>query len=204
MALLTHAPSNFMQPIRSAIAEALEIGWHDIAPVFIHFRIPLTAATGLAGGKDIYRVEGGYDLLVWEMRAHIALNAITSEALSSVAGSLLGIAGAKNRVAVKAMNARATLKNIDKDGVEIIDTNVTDSTGVTAVTLPLWAIMRTPVKWCEGNDVMPLIVPEGDRLQCDIKLTDVTADATPVTNAGGATEYGVTLIGGLVRSRSTS
>lgn len=203
MAILTPAPINFQQPIRSAIMEGLGLGWSDIEPVAIHFRVSLTAATGLAGATDEFRIPQGRQFLGYEMFGHIGMDVLGTELLSTTATSPLSIAGARNRTLAKAMNARAQLRHLDAEKQRIIDTDVRDSSGVTSITLPLSAIMfGRKVRWVNGNDIAPLIVPDNNRIQCTITLNDVTTIGG-TTAAGLQTEYGVTLAGVLVRSSAT-
>lgn len=204
MIQLTPMPANFQQPIRSAIAEALGLSWYDLAPTMIHFRNVLTAAA--ASATDTFRVEGGWAFVAWEMRAHIGMNSMSTEALSTTATSLLALPGAKNRTIVKAMNARCTLSLPDAEGVGIIETDVQNSTGQLSVDgLPLSALMPlcggAPVRWVEGNDVLPLIIPEDNRIKCVTTLNDV-ATVGGATSAGASTEYGVSLIGAFIRARA--
>lgn len=208
MAFLTPAPQNFMQPIRSAIAEAFGLGWLDIEPVLLHFRVTLDSSNGAAGNKDIFRVPQGRTFLGYEMRGHVGMNNIGTEPLSSTTTSVMALASVRNRILQKAMNARVTLKHLDCDKMEIVQTDVDNNVG-NGVTLPLAAIMfGKVVKWCRGNDVAPMIVPEDKRLQCNVTLADVAAvgggtAANGYSAAGLSTEYGVTLAGALVRSSAT-
>lgn len=203
MAILTPAPINFQQPIRSAMAEALGLGWMDIEPVAIHFRVSLTAANGLAGNTDEFRIPQGRTFLGYEMIGHIGMDNMSTEALSTNNTALMSIAGARNRALVKAMNARATLRHLDAEKQKIIETDVRDSSGVTEITMPLSAIMfGRKVKWVDGNDIAPLIVPDNNRIQCKITLSDV-ALVNGAGPAGLQTEYGVTLVGVLVRASAT-
>lgn len=201
MAALTPMPRNLQQPMRSAIAESFGLNWLDLAPVLVHFRVALNKDNGEAGDTDYFRVPQGRKFLGWEMRAHIGMNAIGSEALSSTLTSPLALASVKERELIKAMNARLILRHIDMDKMEVVQTDVRNSSQRN-VTLPLSALMFGGVQWCRGNDIAPLIVQEDNRLEAEVFLSDVTA-VGGVTPAGEETEYGVTLVGALIRQSAT-
>src|SRR5690606_39232617 len=134
--------------------------------------VQLDATNGREGDADYYRVPQGRKLLVWELRPHLGMNAISAELLSSDPTSLLSIPGARNRELIKAMNARVTLRQVDDNKREVFVTDVRSSTGQKRLTIPMSSLFHAgSLRWADGNDVAPLIVRENDRLECGVSLT---------------------------------
>lgn len=200
MALLTPAPINFKQTIRSALAEGLRLNWGDIFPTVLHLRVTLDGTLGLpAPAVDTYRTPGDYALVIGEIRAHVAINKPSDEEASPGAG-LLAIPDMQSRVIAKAMNARVTLVNADRDNLKLIETDISNTSSPLGVfgTLALSSLMPmaggAPMRLIADGDVMPYIAPANERLRMTVAVSD--ADV-----AGGATEYGLVLMGAFVRSR---
>jgi hypothetical protein len=157
------------------------------------------AFTGNAG-TDVYRIPGDYGFLVGEVRAHIAMNALASEDTVGATGPN-ALVGVRNRTVVKALNAKVTLVNADRNDLRFteLDVNNSSANGTILSPLCLASLMPeaggSPVKLIQNSYVMPLIVPGNERLRLTVTLRDGNA-------AVGETEYGLTLIGALVRSRA--
>lgn len=200
MAQMTPAPQNFMEPIRSALAEALGLSYADILPQILNLRTTLDSTK--TGDIDEYRIDGGYHLLVLEVRGHIAMNQISSEAFAGAAGTLTSFGGIEQRTAVKALNCRVNLYNPDREAMKYIETDVQNSAGMLASQMALSSLMPVangrPIKFIDGNDIMPLLVMEGDRIRMSAQLID-----TDAAIVGGQTEYGLDLVGFFVRARTT-
>lgn len=203
MALLTPMPVNFRQTIRSALAEALRLNYGDIFPTVLHLRTTLDGTAGLpAPGVDIYRTPGDYSLVIGEIRAHIALNALGAEGEQIGGGGtgLLQMPGMQSRVIAKAMNARVSLVNADRDNLKLIENDITNTSSPLGVygTLALSSLMPmaggSPIRLIADGDVMPFLVPANERLRMTVSVND--ADT-----AGLPTEYGLVLMGAFVRSR---
>jgi hypothetical protein len=210
VAILTPAPINFQQKIRSELAEALRLTYADIFPTVLHLRVTLggvlnpgPTVTLPAPGNDIFRVPGDYALLVSEVRGHIALNELGSESTTAPTNTgLLNIAGVRNRVVAKALNARMALVNADRDNLKFIETDIANSANPlgTSASLCLADLLPvaggSPIRFIEEGDVMPLIVPGNERVKLTVGLNDANASL-------GQTEYGLTLMGAFVRSRGS-
>lgn len=203
MAMLTPAPINFRQTIRSALVETLQLNWGDIFPTVLHLRTTL-ASTGVPGaavlpapGIDTYRAPGDYSLIVGEVRAHIAINSPSTEAYST---GFLSVPSYQDRVIAKAMNARVTLVNADRDNLKLIETDINNSAspiGISA-SLALSTLLPMaggcPMRLISDTDVMPFLVGANERLRLQVQLNDAETGL-------GETEYGLVLMGAFVRSR---
>lgn len=202
MAMLTPPPINFQQRIRSALAEALQLNYGDIFPTVLHMRV--TMAVGSSPQVDTYRTPGDYSLVIGEIRAHLAMNALGDEGEQiGVAGTgLLQMPGMQNRVMAKAMNARVSLVNADRDNLKLIENDIANTSSPlgTFGTLALSTLMPvaggSPIRLIADGDVMPFLVPANERLRMTVSIND---DVT----AGLPTEYGLVLMGAFVRSRGS-
>lgn len=205
MSMLTPPPINFQQRIRSALAEALRLNYGDIFPTILHLRTTLAsggvsgAATLPSPGIDTYRTPGDYALVIGEIRAHIAINALSSETTDGNTG-LLRVNSMRDRIIAKAMNARVTLVNADRDNLKAIETDVSNSAnplGLSA-SLALSSLMPeaggSPLRLIADGDVMPYLTPANERLRLTVQLNDAQTGL-------GETEYGLVLMGAFVRSR---
>jgi hypothetical protein len=202
MAILTPAPINFRQQIRSEVAEALRLNFSDIYPTALHMRVTMAspnAATLPAPQLDTYRIPGDYTLVVGEMRAHIALNELSSEVVST---GLLSSASIDSRIICKAMNARVTLVNPDRENLKVVETVINNSANPTGLsgTLSLASLMPAaggaPARWIGDGDAMPLLFPGNERVQLRVSLTEAETGLLQ-------TEYGVVLLGAFIRSRGS-
>jgi hypothetical protein len=212
VAILTPAPINFQQKIRSELAEALRLNFGDIFPTILHLRVtlggtlnpgPPPTVTLPTPGNDIFRIPGDYSLLVGEIRGHIALNELSQESTTAPTNTgLLNIAGVRNRVVAKALNARMVLVNADRDNLKFVETDIANSANPLGISANLClanllpAAGGSPIKLIGDGDVMPLIVPGNERIKLTVALNDENASL-------GQTEYGLTLMGAFVRSRGS-
>jgi hypothetical protein len=211
MAILTPAPFNFQQKIRSELTEGLQLSYYDIIPSVLHMRTTMDALpiSGLPAvrpnfngnaGTDIFRIPGDYNFLVGEVRAHVAMNNISTEDTVGATGPN-ALVGVRNRTIVKALNAKATLVNADRNDLRFTELDIQNSSTNGALLSPICLGMLmpeaggSPIQLIRKGYVMPLIVPGNERLRLTVTLRDGNA-------AVGATEYGLTLIGALVRSRA--
>lgn len=209
MAILTPAPANFSQKIRSELTEALQLGYGDIIPSVLHLRVTLqgttivnNAATVLPlPGSDIYRVGGDYNFLIGEIRAHLALNSVSTEATGGDLDGFMADTSVRGRMVAKAANAKVSLFNADRNDLRFVENNIQNSSvaGPLLSNLALSSIMPlaggSSIKLINQGYIMPLIVPGNERLQMQVTLTNAAAST-------GATEYGLTCIGALVRMRA--
>lgn len=207
MAILTPAPRNFQQRIRSELTEGLELSYYDIIPSILHLRVTLEG-TGArpnvvnpGSASDIYRVAGDYNFLISEIHAHVAMNQLSQESTVGATG-LNSLVGVRNRTAVKAMNAKAFLVNPDRNDLRFVETDIQNSSnqfgGSVISPLSLGSLMPEcggmPIRLIDKGYVMPLIVPANERIKMSVILLDPNATL-------GQTEYGLTCVGALVRAR---
>jgi hypothetical protein len=209
MAILTPAPANFQQKIRSQLAEALQLGYADIIPSILHMRVALAgttivnkAATVLpTSASDIFRVGGDYNFLIGEIRAHLALNSVSAEETGGDFNGFMADTSVRGRMIAKAANAKVSLFNADRNDLRFVENNIQNSSvgGPLISDLALSTILPlaggSAIKLINQGYVMPLIVPGNERLQMRVSLTNAAAST-------GATEYGLTCIGALVRMRA--
>ena len=213
MSIMTPAPINFQQKIRSELVEGLQLSYADIIPTIIHLRVTLASTPGPdvespwtdavlpAPATDTYRVPGDYNFLVSEVHAHLALNQVSQETTGESATGLYRQTGIVNRTAIKALNAFVTLVNADRNDLTFVETNIANSSanGVVISPLCLASLLPTcggaPIKMIDQNYVAPLIVPANERLRLTVALRDAAAGLNQ-------TEYGLALIGALVRMRA--
>jgi len=206
VAILTPAPANFQQKIRSELTEALQLGYADIIPSILHLRTTLLGTGGPPAttlptpGSDIFRVSGDYNFLIGEVRAHIALNGVSTESTAGMTG-MMADASVRGRMIAKALNAKVSLFNADRNDLRFVENNIQNSSvgGPLLSNLSLASIMPmaggSSIKLINKNYIMPLIVPNNERLQMQVTLSNAMAST-------GATEYGLTCIGALVRMRA--
>lgn len=204
MAILTPAPINFRQQIRSQLSELMRLSFADIYPTALHMRVTMASTAGVpnvlpAPQFDTYRIPGDYTLVVGEIRAHIALNQLSSEAAGT---GMLASTSIESRIVTKAMNARATLVNADRDNLKVIETVINNSanpTGLSA-TLSLASLMPAaggaPMRFIGDGVALPLMVPGNERLQLKVELDDADTGLLQ-------TEYGLVLMGAFCRSRGS-
>lgn len=179
----------------------LQLSYADIIPTIIHLRVTMVG-DGLTIPQqafDTFRIPGDYNFLATEVRAHVALNTPTTQTAGTA--GLNALYGIKNRIAVKAMNAKALLVNADRNDLTFVEPSITNSSANGAVQSPL--VLGTlmpicggaPIKLIDHSYVAPLIVPANERLQLTINLTNAEV-------AEGSVEYGLVLPGALVRMRA--
>ena len=212
MAILTPAPFNFQEKIRSELAEGLQLSYADIIPTIIHLRVTLASTPGPIEGDprdgatlpapatDTFRIPGDYNFLASEIHSHVVMNTLSQENADGTATGLIAQTGVKNRTAVKALNAFATLVNADRNDLTFVETNIANSSSNAVVQSPLCLATLmplcggAPIKLVDQNYVAPMIVPANERLRLTVSLRDAAAGI-------GQTEYGLALIGALVRMR---
>ena len=136
----------------------------------------------VASGVDTYQVPTTHKLVIRKVLPHLVM---TDPAIETAFST--GIAGTayQDHEKFKASNCRVTLTNTESNE-KIIGEN--DE-------VPLSSIMADPIDWGE----MPHIVSPGAVLQLDVALVSSGVSAY----VGGTTEYGVVLVGALVRVRAS-
>lgn len=206
MAILTPAPANFQQKIRSELTEALQLGYADIIPSVLHLRTTLAGTGGPPAntlptpGSDIFRVSGDYNFLIGEIRAHVALNSVSTESTAGMTG-MMSDSAISQRIVAKALNAKVSLFNADRNDLRFVENNIQNSSvgGPLISNLCLASLMPmaggSSIKLIDKGYIMPLVVPNNERIQMQVTLRDPAAST-------GATEYGLTLLGALVRMRA--
>jgi hypothetical protein len=210
VAILTPAPRNFQQRIRSELTEGIQLSYYDIIPVALTLRTTLAPSSGAlpavrpnflpVAGTDIYRVPGDYALVVGEIRAHIAMNELGSESTVGATG-LNALVGTRNRLYTKALNTKVTLVNADRNDLTFVETAIQNSSAQGGIFSPMSLASLlpgcggSPIKLINKGYVMPFIVPGNERLKLSVACADGNA-------AVGQTEYGLTMLGAFVRSRA--
>jgi hypothetical protein len=204
--LITSAPLNFQQRIRSELTEALQLGYGDIQPCVLHMRVTVAGSGARpnvaipAPATDQWRNTGDMNFIVGEVHAHLAMNELASESTVGATG-LNSLVGVRQRTIVKALNTKVTLVNTDRNNLRFVETDITSNTaGGGSVLSPLSlasllpAAGGSPVKLISEGYVMPYILPAQEQLQLTVSFLDGNATL-------GQTEYGLTLVGALVRSK---
>lgn len=180
------APENAVQSVRSRI---WELG-KDLSPEdYRAIAVPLYAILGASNtsGTDSYRTPTTHNFVIEQVRGHLALQAFDGELLTMnhASDNTKGVGGPDvvGRMLMKAMNARLDLKNSDREQ-KLFDNHPLSLASI------LSAVGGQPLDW----SAEPHIVPAGETLQFSASLINVDAKML-----GGLTEYGVTLIGKLIR-----
>jgi hypothetical protein len=205
MGILTAAPRNFQEKIRSELTEGLQLSYNDIMPTVVHLRASMAgsgaygAATLPLAASDTVRIPGDYNFLATEVHAHVAMAQVSQEGVGS--SGLMLLSGIRNRTLAKALSAFVSLVNADRNDLTFVENNIQNSSANGAVisNLCLASIMPLaggePIKLIDQNYVAPLIVPANERLRMIVTLTNAEASLNQ-------TEYGLTLIGAMVRARA--
>lgn len=186
------APTKGYQSIRSRIYEiAKDLSPEDYRAVAVTLKALL--GTGTTSGSDTYRVPATHEFVIEEIRGHLALTQFDSEVLGMNHASdatkgigtsdVNGTLALRDRLLMKAMNCRLDLKNSDREQ------KLFDNQSLSLATI-LAFVGSPPTDLSEE----PHIVPAGETLILNATLINVDAKML-----GGLTEYGVTLVGKLIR-----
>jgi len=185
------------QSIRGRVWELTQLSPEDYRGVVVN--LFATLGTGATTGSDSYRVPSTHEFAIKQIVGHMAMVDVFNEVrdVGPAAGPTLGISdqsGATaalsflNRVAAKAMNCAVDLQNQDRTQ-KLIDNH--SMSLATVLTL----IGGRPIDWSEA----PHIVPAGETLLLNVALIQTTGvDVAKII--GGNTQYGLTLIGDLIRT----
>jgi hypothetical protein len=185
------------QSIRGRIWEQTQLSPEDYRGVAI--QLFATLGTGATSGSDSYRVPSTHELSIKQIVGHIALIDVFNEVrdVGPAAGPTLGISDQSGataalsflgRVAAKAMNCAVDLQNQDRTQ------KVIDNHPMSLATI-LTLIGGRPLDWSES----PHLVPAGETLLLNVALLQTTGlDVAKII--GGNTQYGITLIGDLIRT----
>lgn len=178
------------QPIRSKVYEMSQLDPESYRGVIIPLFARLAATAD--SGSQTFRAPATHKLAIKKIYGHIALNALASETLDLSAvmvGNFTNSPMLSERVLMKAMNARLTLKNTDRSQ-NIIDGGFNSLTLVSL--LPMFG-----GQVADFSDA-PHILPAGETLELAINLVQTAASIL-----GGATEYGVIIVGDYVRVKAS-
>lgn len=144
----------------------------------IQLRARLTTST--TSGQVNYRAPANFNMLIFGIQAHLALNDPDGETVT-VTG--IGNPDVVSRMLMKAMNARVALQNSDRPGgAKIFEQN----------DKPLGNLVVPIGKPLEFFP--PHMVKDAENLQMDVSLQDTAAAIV-----GGSTDYGVDILALLVR-----
>ena len=177
----TRGPKNNMEFVHGLIAEMMDLDITEVREVVVPMMAVLQVGT--TSGSDKYVVPGDHMLLIHEVRGHLILKALTSET-ASITG--IGNPGYLDRIAMKAMNCKVGLSN-NEAKLDILGDSNKNTLGH-LIGLP----GSRPVRF----DKVPQKVLRGATLLATVELVDTTASVV-----GGATEYGLTIVGTLVKVR---
>jgi hypothetical protein len=182
-----------VETIRSFIVEGRDLGPEDyraeVVPLIVSIASPATS------GNDAFRALKTFNFMIARVRGLLELVAPMDEPLALVnstdATKGVGNPTVSERRLMKAMNARLSLQNTDRNQ-SIFDHNA----------MPLSAIMPAaggqPLDFGEA----PHILPAGENMELDVALVQGSTNAADDTAVLGAnTEYGVALEGWYVRVR---
>ena len=177
----TRGPKNALETIHGLIAEMMDLDVTEIREVVVPMMAVLQVGTTTSSDK--YTIPGDHMLLIHEIRGHLLMKSMTSE---TVAITGIGNPSFLDRVAMKAMNCKVGLVQNESKLDILGDTN--ENTLGMLVGLP----GSRPLKF----DKVPQKVLRGNTLLMTCELVDTTASIV-----GGATEYGLAIIGTLVKVR---
>jgi hypothetical protein len=189
------APTKGYQSIRAKLYEiAKDLSPEDYRVVAVTLKA--TLGVGTTSGSDTYRVPATHEFVIEEIRGHLALTQFDSElhAMNHASDGTKGIGTSdptavsavlslRDRMLMKAMNCRLDLKNSDREQ------KVFDNQSLSLASI--LAYVGSPP--ADVSDE-PHIVPAGETLIMNAALINVDAKML-----GGLTEYGVTLVGKLIR-----
>ena len=197
MSRIHYEPTNLSERIRSHIRETLTLSTQDFMSQTVEMVVTLNRSNGVAGGSDQYLVPGEYVFLVGEIRGHIALDSISTETLF---GAGLGaVGGVMNRAQLKAQNTKIKLVDVDSQNRRIIHESTPDVPDASVCLSSLLPVAGgSPIQFVDDNDITPLIIGPGHTLRLDVELS---AALGAIASDDAATEYGVQLVGALVRFR---
>lgn len=167
-------------PSKQELDEIRKLTSDDYREVAVDLNAALSNT--VASGTDTYQVPTTHKFVIRKVLPHLV---ITDPATETAFGS--GIAGTaySDHEKFKASNCRVTLTNTESNEKLMGENNP----------VPLSALLSDPVDWGD----MPHIVSPGAVLQLDVSLVSSGISAY----VGGTTEYGVVLVGALVRVRAS-
>lgn len=180
----------YIQPVRTRIYDLTQLSPEDYRAVGVTMHATLGAAA--TTGQDSFRVPTTHELVILEIRGHLALidldNEVLNQANPSDATKGLGnhtsnpdIVG---RIAGKAMNVKVNLKNSDREQ-KIFD----------GKPIGLADILTTIGGKALDYELTPHIVPAGETLLLELSLVQTAAPWV-----SGNMECGIVLTGVLVRT----
>ncbi|MDO8688542.1 MAG: hypothetical protein Q7R39_00770 [Dehalococcoidia bacterium] len=176
------APTNVGQKVRQYIHEFASMGPEDFRKVAETLKATLNSAAAYTG-QATFRAPATHNFVIEKILAHLVFKAPTTETASIVG---IGNPSTIDRMALKAMNCKVDLQNTDR-AQKVIETN----------SLSLAALHRAaggePMEFEPGH-----ILLAGEQVQMDLSLIDTTASVV-----GGDTEYGLVLVGTLIRVKNS-
>lgn len=143
-------------------------------------------------GYDTYRVPTTHDFVIEQIRPHLVLLSLTNEGGAAVAntpsseivaGKIL-LQGYRDRLAMKANNALLDLKNTDREQ-KIIDNH----------SMSLGTLHEAAGGQIIDFGATPQKVLAGESIRLDVRF----ADAVVAAALAGSTQYGIVLVGKLIR-----
>jgi hypothetical protein len=166
-------------------ANQIALGLKDLHPEQVRaIVVPMYATLGAAilTGYDNYRVPTTHDFLIEQIKAHVVLMDLASEAAAADAD--VPMPSFADRVAMKAANALIDLKNSDREQ-KVIENHSMSIAGLMQIA------GGSPIDF----GLTPQKVLAGESLRLDVRF----ANSALANQIAGNTQYGVLLIGKLIR-----
>lgn len=176
--------------IRTKVVELTKLNPEEYRGVVIPM-VKQLGSSDMSGDVTI-RAPATHNLIIDQIFGHVALVNWATETLDLSAekvGNFSSAPNVRDRLLMKAMNARVQLVNTDR-AQNVIDGGL-GSLNLAAVVPVLGGRV---VDWREA----PHVVPSGEQLQLSITLVQNVAGIR-----GGATEYGLILVGRYVRIKAS-
>lgn len=150
--------------------------------VTLRSRVTSSNASSPPNDEAKFSVPDTHNLLIWGIRGHVEFNAPTSE---SAALSVFGNADIRDRIALKAMNARLSLQNETNSEALFMNKE-----------MPLSSLLEVaggkPLDFA-----LPMIVPGNNVLAMAVSFLDQSTASI----IGGSTDYGLIFEATLLRRR---
>lgn len=176
-----------IETIRSRATEGKTLSLAEYRACAIPVFVPLSSSPN--NGVTQYRVPMNDFLVIRRILPHLAIASPSGESLVPAGAANMAKPNAttyenQSHVFAKAMNARLDLRVVDDDYSLFTNRTVT-----------LASLMANAHAGPVDYRDTPLRIRPGKTIQLTVSLNDSSADA-----AGSTTEYGIVLVGGLVRA----
>lgn len=170
-----------------ASPNARALGMKDIDPEkYRGIAVPLytTLDDTTTSGYDVYRVPTTHDFIIEKILPHVVLTDLATEVATPIGNA--AVPSVADRIAMKAMNAQIDLQNTDRVQKIIDNHSLSLASLLSAAGGNILDFTGTPHK-----------IPAGETIRLDVKYAATGAAAANMEK--GKTQYGVVLVGKLVR-----